>query len=248
MKKPIIHRDVKTTNILLDHKWVAKVSDFGLSTMSPTRVANANISRVVKGSFGYLDPEYFRFQRLNEKSEVYSFGVVLFEVLCARPPANQAGEEEQAGLAHWAVSSYKTGKLEEIIDPHLKGEIAPLCLEKYTEIAVSCVLDQRINRPSISDVVRGLELALEIQESTEKGNTLNHEEEDLSQISATTDDDDKDVFHNGGGDVSDSEASKATIRGDDENEKSSISVTMDDNDTCVLLHQKSQRVMKTSFN
>ncbi|RVW31469.1 Receptor-like protein kinase FERONIA [Vitis vinifera] len=210
VKKTIIHRDVKTTNILLDHKWVAKVSDFGLSKMSPTSVANAHISTLSRVVLA-----------------------IWIQILCARPPVNQTGEEEQAGLAHWAVTSYKNGKLEEIIDPHLEGKIAPMCLEKYGEIAVSCVLDQRIKRPSMSDVVRGLELALELQESTEKGNSINESldhEESLSEISGT-DDDDKDVFHNGGRDVCDSEASRVTIPSNDE--KSSISVMMED-DACVV--------------
>ena len=123
------------------------------------------------------------------------------------------------------LGQYKDGKVEEIINSHLKGEIAPMCLEKYGEIVVSCLLDQRIKRPSMKDVMKGLELALELLEEAKKGITLDHEEEILSQISSATTDDDhhhKYMFHNGGGDASDSKASRMTIRSN--GEKISVSV------------------------
>lgn len=165
IQERVIHRDVKSSNILLDENGEAKISDFGLSKIGPANQAWTHVSTNVKGTFGYLDPEYFFTHRLTRKSDVYGFGVVLFEVLCGRPAVDVGLEEEQRSLAGWAKQCIQEGRVQQMVDPSLSGSILENCLSVFAQIAHQCLHNSSKMRPTMAEVVTKLDYALALQET-----------------------------------------------------------------------------------
>ncbi|XP_071716878.1 uncharacterized protein [Rutidosis leptorrhynchoides] len=160
----VIHRDVKSSNILLDDTWGAKISDFGLSKISPINQSDTGVNTLVKFTFGYLDPDYYQTGRVTRKSDVYAFGVVLFEVLCEKRAVDKSLDKEQWNLARWAQDSIKEGRLKQIVDHNIRGKISSRCLKEFAQLAVGCLHSHPKQRPTMSQVVFALECILALQE------------------------------------------------------------------------------------
>ncbi|KAH6789035.1 hypothetical protein C2S51_004041 [Perilla frutescens var. frutescens] len=150
---PIIHRDVKCANILLDHDFTAKVSDFGASRLIP--LDPTELSTMVQGTLGYLDPEYMQTNQLNEKSDVYSFGVVLAELLTGLKALSYARPEEERNLANLFV--VKKDQLFQILEDNVVREGTKEELMKVGVLARSCLKVRGDERPSMKEVAMELE-------------------------------------------------------------------------------------------
>ncbi|KAL4564922.1 hypothetical protein LXL04_028998 [Taraxacum kok-saghyz] len=161
----VLHRDIKSSNILLDENWDAKIADLGLSRFGP---ANQKYTFLVTnnraGTAGYCDPLYLESGILTKESDVYSFGVVLFEVLCGRL-CFESNDKPQT-FTQLVRKHYKQKNLNEIIWGNIKDEIHPSSLKVFSTIAYQCLKNDNERRPSMNLIVSELESALEYQSAT----------------------------------------------------------------------------------
>ncbi|XP_059066588.1 putative wall-associated receptor kinase-like 16 [Cryptomeria japonica] len=153
---PIVHRDVKSSNILLDNDCNPKVADFGMSRLVP--MGQTHITTVVQGTLGYLDPEYVQTVQLTEKSDVYSFGVVLAELLTGLRPVSYERMDNHSNLAIYFLSTVNTMGFGEIIDPRLdvKEGKNRESMRRVAALAKECLSVEGEKRPSMKEVVQEL--------------------------------------------------------------------------------------------
>ncbi|KAG4200850.1 hypothetical protein ERO13_A05G239750v2 [Gossypium hirsutum] len=163
---PIIHRDVKLTNILLDENYNAKVSDFGASRLVPSN--KEQVTTLVQGTLGYLDPEYFHSSQLTEKSDVYSFGVVLIELLTGLKAVSFERPEHERNLSLYFVSVMKEERLLDIVDGRVLNDKNIEQLKEVATLARRCVRLKGEERPTMKEVVSELQGLRAIETFMEK--------------------------------------------------------------------------------
>ncbi|XP_077227988.1 protein kinase superfamily protein [Tasmannia lanceolata] len=151
----VVHRDIKSSNILLDESFNAKVSDFGLAKLLGS--GKSHITTRVMGTFGYVAPEYANTGLLNEKSDIYSFGVLLLEAVTGRDPVDYGRPANEVNLVEWLKVMVGTRRAEEVVDPNLEVKPTTRALKRALLIALRCVDLDSEKRPKMSQVVRMLE-------------------------------------------------------------------------------------------
>ncbi|KAE8708689.1 Serine/threonine-protein kinase PBS1 [Hibiscus syriacus] len=181
----VIHRDFKASNILLENNFHAKVADFGLAKQAPEGRTNYLSTRVM-GTFGYVAPEYAMTGHLLVKSDVYSYGVVLLELLTGRTPVDMSQPSGQENLVTWARPILRDkDRLEELSDPRLGGQYPKEDFMRVCTIAAACVAPEASQRPTMGEVVQSLKMVQRVTEYQDSASTISNNQPNRRQSSTT---------------------------------------------------------------
>uniref|UniRef100_A0A5B6ZIP1 Putative Kinase superfamily protein n=1 Tax=Davidia involucrata TaxID=16924 RepID=A0A5B6ZIP1_DAVIN len=156
IQPPIVHRDVRSSNVLLFDDFLAKIADFSLTNQSSDTAARLHSTRVL-GTFGYHAPEYAMTGQITHKSDVYSFGVVLLELLTGRKPVDHTMPKGQQSLVTWATPRLSEDKVKQCVDPKLNNDYPPKAIAKMAAVAALCVQYEADFRPNMTIVVKALQ-------------------------------------------------------------------------------------------
>ena len=156
VQPPIVHRDIRSSNVLLYDDFVAKIADFSLTSQSSDTAARLHSTRVL-GTFGYHAPEYAMTGQITHKSDVYSFGVVLLELLTGRKPVDHTMPKGQQSLVTWATPRLSEDKVKQCVDPKLENDYPPKAIAKMAAVAALCVQYEADFRPNMTIVVKALQ-------------------------------------------------------------------------------------------
>ncbi|KAL5582573.1 hypothetical protein UlMin_015015 [Ulmus minor] len=183
----VVHRDIKSSNILIDDEFNAKVSDFGLAKLLDS--GESHITTRVMGTFGYVAPEYANTGLLNEKSDIYSFGVLLLEAVTGRDPVDYGRPANEVNLVEWLKMMVGTRRAEEVMDPSLDVKPPTRALKHALLVALRCVDPDSEKRPKMSHVVRMLETddyPFREDRRNRKTRTTSMEIESMKEVSGST--------------------------------------------------------------
>ncbi|XP_078434587.1 putative serine/threonine-protein kinase At1g01540 [Wolffia australiana] len=156
LEPKVVHRDVKSSNILLDTQWTPKVSDFGLAKLLATE--RTYVTTRVMGTFGYVAPEYASTGMLNERSDVFSFGILIMEIITGRKPVDYTRPPGEVNLVEWLKSMVSNRNSEGVLDPKMSEKPSSRALKRTLLVALRCVDPDSVKRPKMGQVVHMLEV------------------------------------------------------------------------------------------
>ncbi|KAK1373667.1 Protein kinase domain-containing protein [Heracleum sosnowskyi] len=173
IKPAIYHRDIKTTNILLDSEMKARLADFGLAKQ--TTEGESHLTTKVAGTYGYLAPEYALYGQLTEKSDVYSFGIIILEIMSGRKVLDTSSTSSRLLITDWAFDLVKSGKVDSIFDNRMGENASKGVMERFVHVGILCAHVMVALRPTISEALKMLEGDIEVPMLPDRPLPLSHE-------------------------------------------------------------------------